>query len=262
MQERLEPELNRLEKLGVIDRVTEPTEWISGMVVTEKIPRLSKAKVFTVCDVKNGFWHVQLEEASSLLTTFSTPYGRFKWNRLPFGLSSAPEIFQRNLDQCIQGLPCVARIVDDLLIWGDGETIEKAMQDHGVNVEMMLEWAQSANLKLNTEMLKYKMTTVKFAGYILTANGGHKPDPDKVAAIVEMPAPQDVAGVRRFLGMTNYFAKYLDGLRLKRCSSLGGASLPVLCSRRAMLDVNDILQSSQKNPISSASSSDLGISPG
>ena len=243
VQDRLEPELNRLEKLGVIERVTEPTEWISGMVVTEKkngslrvcidprplnkalrrstypmltmediLPRLSKAKVFTVCDVKNGFWHVQLEEASSLLTTFSTPYGRFKWNRLPFGLSSAPEIFQRNLDQCIQGLPCVARIVDDLLIWGEGETIEKAMQDHDVNVERMLERAQSANLKLNPEKLKYKMTTVKFAGYILTANGGHKPDPEKVAAIVEMPAPQDVAGVRRFLGMTNYFAKYLDGL--------------------------------------------------
>ena len=85
------------------------------LTMEDILPRLSKAKVFTVCDVKNGFWHVQLEEASSLLTTFSTPYGRFKWNRLPFGLSSAPEIFQRNLDQCIQGLPCVARIVDDLL---------------------------------------------------------------------------------------------------------------------------------------------------
>ena len=85
------------------------------LTMEDILPRLSKAKVFTVCDVKNGFWHVQLEEASSLLTTFSTPYGRFKWNtpnRLPFGLSSAPEIFQRNLDQCIQGLPCVARIKD------------------------------------------------------------------------------------------------------------------------------------------------------
>ena len=123
VQDRLEPELNRLEKQGVIERVTEPTECISGMVVTEKkngllrvcidprplnkalhrstypmltmediLPRLSKAKVFTACDVKNGLWHVQLEEASSLLTTFSTPYGRFKCNRLPFGLSSALEI--------------------------------------------------------------------------------------------------------------------------------------------------------------------------
>ena len=130
----------------------------------------------------------------------------------PFGLSSAPEIFQRKLDQCIQGLPCVARIADDLLIWGKGETIEKAMQDHDVTVERMLERAQSANLKLNPEKLKYKITPVNFAGYILTANGGHKPDPDKIAAIVEMPAPQDMTRVRRFLGMTNYFEKYLDGL--------------------------------------------------
>ena len=175
------------------------------------LPRLSKAKVLLVCDVKNVYWHVQLEEASSLLTTFSTPYGRFKWNRLPFGLSSAPEIFQGNLDQCIQGLPCVARIVEYFLIWGEGETIEKAKQYHGVNVKRMLARAQSANLKLNQEKLKYKTTTVKFAAYILTASGGHKPDPDKGAAIVEIPAPQDVAGVRRFLGITNYFAKYLDG---------------------------------------------------
>ena len=130
-----------------------------------------------------------------------------------FELSSAPVIFQRNLDQCIQDLPCVARIVDDLLTWVEGETIEKALQDHEVNVERMLERALSANLKFNPEKLKYKMTTVKFAGYILAANGGHKPDPDKVAAIVEMPAPQNVAGVRRFLGMTNYFAKYLYGFR-------------------------------------------------
>ena len=105
------------------------------------LPCLTKAKFFTVCDVKNGLWHVQLDESSSLLTMFSTPNGRFKWTRLPFGLSSAPEIFQRNLDESIQGLPCVTRIVDDLLIWGEGDTIEEASQSHDSNVEGLLERA-------------------------------------------------------------------------------------------------------------------------
>ena len=115
------------------------------------------------------------------------------------------------MDESIQGLPCVARIVDDLLIWGEGDTIEEASQSHDSNVEGLLERARAANLRLNREKFNFKKTTVKFAGYILTSEG-HKPDPDKVTAIVDMPPPKDVAGVRRFLGMTNYFAKYLDGL--------------------------------------------------
>ena len=136
VQNRLEEEIRRLETLGVIEKITEPTDWVSGLVVAEKkngklricidpkplnkalrrrtypmptmedvLPRLNKAKVFTVCDVKNGFWHVQLEEQSSVLTTFATPYGRYKWNRLPFGVAPAPELFQQKMDECILTYP-------------------------------------------------------------------------------------------------------------------------------------------------------------
>ena len=159
-------EITRLQELGVIEKVEQPTDWVSGLVVAAKkngslricidpqplnkalrrstyptptmedvLPRLSNARIFTVCDIKNGFWHVELDEASSLLTTFATPLGRYRWKRLPFGVSPAPEIFQRKLDECIHDLPCTTRIVDDLLIWGEGDTVEDATDSHDRHVE-------------------------------------------------------------------------------------------------------------------------------
>lgn len=71
-------------------------------------------KVYSVADVKNGFWHVRLDKESSDLTTFATPFGRYKWLRLPFGLAPAPEVFQRKLHTAIEGLDgvwAIARMI-------------------------------------------------------------------------------------------------------------------------------------------------------
>ena len=63
--------------------------------VEEVATRLQGARLFSVLDERNGFWHIKLEEESSYLTTFNTPFGRYRWKRMPFGISSAPEVFQR-----------------------------------------------------------------------------------------------------------------------------------------------------------------------
>ncbi|XP_062507651.1 uncharacterized protein K02A2.6-like [Corticium candelabrum] len=151
IQTQLKDELQRLERLDVIERVDTPTEWISSLVAVKKpngklrlcidpkplnkalrrshypmhtiddlLPELSQAKMFSVCDVSNGFWHVKLDEESSLLTTFETPFGRYKWKRMPFGISPAPEVFQRRLDEALDGMPGVHTIADDILITGVG----------------------------------------------------------------------------------------------------------------------------------------------
>ena len=68
------------------------------------LPQLSRAKVFSLADVRNGFWHVNMDEYSLKLTAFGTPYGRYVWNRMPFGITPAPEVFQMKLHQCLGGL--------------------------------------------------------------------------------------------------------------------------------------------------------------
>lgn len=170
MMKPLKEELQDLEHRGVITPVDCSTDWISSMVVVQKqngkprvcidpkplnkalkrshfplqtiedvLPDMSKAKVFTVCDVKSGFWHVKLEDKSSYLTTFSTPFGRFRWLRMPMGISPAPEVFQRKLTQALDGLPGLYIIADDVLITGQGETQEAAEGDHDVKLKLFLE---------------------------------------------------------------------------------------------------------------------------
>ncbi|KAK3706238.1 hypothetical protein QZH41_003700 [Actinostola sp. cb2023] len=147
--------------MEILTKVEAPTDWISAMVATKKrngkirlcidpkplnqalkrnhyplpviddiLPLLSNAKVFTFVDAKNGFWHVPLDIESSFLTTFATPWGRYRWNRMPFGISPAPEEFQRRLDNALEGLNGVQPIYDDILVYGSGDTEDQAIADH------------------------------------------------------------------------------------------------------------------------------------
>ena len=144
IRETVKEELNKMEENGIIARITEPTPWVSSMVVVPKknnqvrvcidprdlntaikrchypLPtleevatRLPKAKIFSVFDAKSGFWQVKLSEGSCKLTTFNTPFGRFYWKRMPFGIKSAPEVWQRKSHEFIEGLCGVEVIMDD-----------------------------------------------------------------------------------------------------------------------------------------------------
>ena len=92
--------------------------------------RSNKAKIFTVLDAKTGFWQVELDQKSSYLTTFNTPFGRYRWMRMPFSISSAPEVWQQRMNQLIEGLQGVEVIADDFLICGIGDTTKEASVNH------------------------------------------------------------------------------------------------------------------------------------
>ena len=241
LKEKLKVELDNLVENKIITPVTEPTPWVSSMVIVVKpnklricldpkdlnralkrshypmptldevLPSLSKAKVFSVLDAKNGFWHVQLDKESSLLTTFNTPFGRYRWLRMPFGISTAPEEYQRRQDQVIEGLEGVANIVDDILVFGEGDTEEEAIADHDRKLIKLLERCRERNLKLNISKLMLREKSVRWTGHLVT-DKGLKPDPEKIKAVMNMPEPTDVTGVRRFIGFVNYMSKFVPGL--------------------------------------------------
>ena len=94
--------------------------------IEEVLPELGKARVFSTFDAPSWFWHAPLDDASSQLMTFNTPFGRFRRLRLPFGLSSAQEEFQRRQHQAAEGLPGAISIHDDILLFGEGKTMEEA----------------------------------------------------------------------------------------------------------------------------------------
>ena len=222
--------------------MTDATDWVSSMVVVQKpngqirlcldpkdlnvairreyypMPtieevstRLNKARFFTVLNAKNGFWQISLDDRSSMLTCFNTPFGRYRWMRMPFGINSAPEVWQRTMNQLVEGLKGTEVIHDDFLIVGCGDTDYEAEADHDRNLKAFLERARECNLRLNADKLKLKMTQVPYIGHLLTREG-LRVDPKKVEAIEEMPAPKDAKAVQRLLGSVNYLAKFVPHL--------------------------------------------------
>ena len=149
MRSLFQKELGRLLDLGVIAKVDGPSDWVSQIAIVIKksgdlcicidpkplnealrrehfqlpvlkdlLSELSGAKYFTKVDLSSAFWHLELDERSSMLTTFGTPFGRFRWLRLPLGLKVSSEMFQKRLKQAIDDLPGVKCLADDILIFG------------------------------------------------------------------------------------------------------------------------------------------------
>ncbi|XP_039453132.1 uncharacterized protein K02A2.6-like [Culex pipiens pallens] len=238
---KLKEELEKLESDGIIVKETKHTEWVSNVVIVQRgsgfricldpvplnkalkrpnlqfvtldevLPELGKAKVFSTVDAKKGFWHVVLDEPSSKLTTFWTPFGRYRWIRLPFGVAPAPEIFQIKLQEVIQGLKGVECIADDLLVFGVGDTLEEALADHNRRLEKLLCRLELHNVKLNKAKLKLCERSVKFYGHVLT-DEGLKPDESKVAAIRDYSQPKNRKEVHRFVGMVTYLGRFINNL--------------------------------------------------
>ena len=137
------------------------------MTVMENIlPQLAKAKTFTGIDVKSGYWHLLLDSESNHLTTFATPKGRYRCIRLLFGVSVAADIFQENLEEVLAGREDTAQIVDDSILWGNGDSQAETQQRHDFDLESLMQKVTAANVYLKADKLKYKCQKVKFAGHL------------------------------------------------------------------------------------------------
>lgn len=237
---KVKRELERMESLGVISRIEAPTEWCCGMVVAPKknnevricvdmspvnesvcrekfilpsvehtLGMLTGAKYFSKLDANMGFWQIPLSKDSALYTTFITPFGRYHFNRLPFGISSASEHFQNRMtSEVTAGLEGVVCHVDDILIWGDTK------EQHDSRVHAVLERAEKAGVTLNMAKCEFGREEVKFLGHIISAEGV-KPDPEKTKAVQDMREPTNISELRSFLGMVNQLGKFIPNLSEK-----------------------------------------------
>ena len=142
---------------------------------------------------------------------FGTPWGRYRWLRMPFGISPAPEEFQRRVNDVLSGLPEVKVIADDILVFGSGETDEEAYQDHDKNLRRLMERCKEKGLKLNPDKIQLQLNEVSYMGHRITACG-LKIDLEKTKAIRNMPIPTDKQGVQRLLGMVNFVQKFAPRL--------------------------------------------------
>ena len=182
--------------MGVISKVKDPTPWCAGTVVvaekdgkvricvdltpfntivkceTHPLPKvddtlalLSGAKKFSKLDANRCFWQIPLAEKSRHLTTFITPFGSFCFNKMPLGISSAPEHFQCRMNKVLTGLPGVLCLIDDILVYGS------STQEHSIRLEVTLKRIQSAGITLNKAKCEFGKETIKFLGHVINSNG-------------------------------------------------------------------------------------------
>jgi hypothetical protein len=173
-------------------------------LIDEVFERISRAKIFTKLDIRQGFHRVRMHKDSSDLTTFRCRYGTFKYEVMPFGLTNGPATFQRLINDIF--LDCLDKFmiafIDDLLIYSDNAV------EHEIHVRTVLQRLRDAGLQASIKKCEFHVTTTKYLGFIITPEG-IQVDPAKVEAVVSWKAPTMVVGVQSFLGFCNFYRKFI-----------------------------------------------------
>ena len=233
---RVEAELERLENEGIIKPVRS-SEWAAPIVPVVKrdgsirvcgdykltankaaivdsypMPRvedlfasLAGGQAFSKLDLAHAYLQLQLDDTSKPLLAINTSKGLYQYQCLPFGVASAPAIFQRTMESILQGLPHICVYLDDILVTGRTE------QEHLHNLEAALTRLEQAGIHLKREKCAFMLPEVEYLGHRLSAEG-LRPTTGKVQAIIDTPAPRNVSQHRSFLGLINYYGKFLSNL--------------------------------------------------
>ena len=153
--------------------------------VDDVIHQVKGSSVFSKLDAASGFWQISLDRETEKLTTFVTPFGRYFFTHLPFGISLAPEIFQRIMNEIISDIKGIICYFINILCH-DSATTEK----HTLLLNQVKKRLQDIGLQLNNDKCEYYKSEIHFLGHVINKDGV-KPDPLKVEAIVQMPQPTD-----------------------------------------------------------------------
>ncbi|XP_053373962.1 uncharacterized protein K02A2.6-like [Mercenaria mercenaria] len=237
LKDKVTEELKILEKDGVIERV-DNSSWASPLVVVPKADKkslrlcgdykvsvnreisedqyplpnvddmfatLAGGKKFTKLDLTQAYAQLELDENSKDLLTINTHLGLYKYNRLAYGVSSAPAIFQSVMDTVLAGLSGVVCRIDDILITAPSDDV------HLQRLEEVLRRLHTHNIKLNANKCVFMAKNVVFMGHLVDEEGIHPTD-DKVEAVMKAPVPTDVGTLKSYLGLLNYYGSFIPNL--------------------------------------------------
>jgi len=236
LEHKVNAKLEEALKFDIIEPVTGPSAWISPVVIVFKecgdirmcldmrrankaikrenyplptfdslMTKLKNAKYFSRLDLKNAYHQLELDVASREITTFITHRGLFRYKRLLFGVNSAPEIFQRLMEEMLAQCPNAINYIDDVIVFGN------TLEEHDMALSAVKDVFVGRNVMLNEEKCVWRTTKLKFLGHILS-DKGIEADPGKIEIIQNFREPKNKEEVRSFLGLVTYVGKFIPDL--------------------------------------------------
>ena len=236
LKEAVEQELDRMERLGVIEKVSH-SNWAAPVVAVPKrdgtirlcgdykvtvnhelevdqypLPQpedlmacLTGGQKFSKLDLSAAYQQMPLDDESRHLTTINTHRGLYQFARLPFGIASAPAVFQKAMDVILQGIPHTICYLDDILVTGVTD------EDHLRNLGEVLDRLQRHGICLKQGKCAFMQASVEYLGHLVDAQGIHVTS-GKVEAVRQAPSPSNVTELKSFLGLLNYYGKFIPHL--------------------------------------------------
>ena len=231
-----QPVKDQIDKMladGIIEPVTEPCDWCHPIVVVPKktvgevrmtvdltklnkqvhrpihpgrsvkdtISNIESASYFTTLDARHGYWQVPLAESAKALTTFITPWGRYRYLRCPQGFVSSGDEYNRRMDSAFENIQNFGKVVDDCILY------DSDYDQHLQHVRVVLTRARQYGITFSASKFMFAQPEVPYCGYIVSKSGW-RIDPEKVKAIREFPTPISRTDMRSFMGLVNQFSEF------------------------------------------------------
>lgn len=236
LKDEVKKEIEKMLEDKIIRKVDEPTDWVSSLAYSRRgngllricldpkdlnkaikrchhrTPTLEEithklfgARYYSKLDAKNGFWSVELDEESQLLTCFNSPFGRFCFQRMPFGLVMSQDVFQQRMDQILEKCRGAIGIADDVVVYGKDE------KEHDDNLHHLMKVAKDHGLIFNSKKCSIKTKSINFFGAVYDQDGVH-PDPKKVEDIKSLQSPMNETELQHILGIMTYMSPFIPRL--------------------------------------------------
>jgi len=177
--------------------------------IDDTFDALSGAKLFSCVDMANGYWQVELQEEDKEKTAFSTPRGLFEFNVMPFGLTGAPSLFQRLMENVLKGLQFEICLIylDDVVIFS------ATFEEHLERLKLVLNRFRENGLKLKRSKCHFAGTNVKCLGHIIS-DRGIQTDPEKIESIRSWPQPTNVRELKAFIGLASHYRRFIEDFHI------------------------------------------------